>query len=162
MSLAHHYQNAYVTHNLDTGMGLMRSAFSLDDFTVMEVPLSLKTPSGQKSLQVRVALAWVGALQIELIQPVSGYVEPYLSALPADPKDSVPRLHHVAVRRDDLSEMRREVESLGLPLAFEIGAPDLTCIFVDARQRVGHHLEFVFATSTGWEMVGWPKGLTVR
>jgi hypothetical protein len=162
MSFRGHYQNAYVTHDLERAMELTRYWPGLGDFRVFDASMLLKTPSGEKASSVRVALAWAGGLQIELIQPVSGYLDPYRSALPDDPKDAVPRFHHIAVRRDDLAEMRREVDSLGLDWAFESGGPGLTCLFLDARQRLGHYFEFVFATSAGWEMLGWPEGLTVR
>jgi hypothetical protein len=162
MSFRGHYQNAYVTHDLDRAMELTGRSFGLQDFRVFDASMFLKTPSGEKASSVRVALAWAGGLQIELIQPVSGYLDPYLSALPDDPKDAVPRFHHTAVRRDDLAEMRREVQSLGLDCAFETAGPGLTCLFIDARQRLGHYFELVYATSAGWEMLGWPAGLTVR
>jgi hypothetical protein len=162
MSFRGHFQNAYVTHDLDRAMELTGPSLGLRDFRVFDAGMLLKTPSGEKASTVRVALAWTGGLQIELIQPVSGYLDPYLSVLPDDPKDAVPRFHHIAVRRDGLAEMRREVENLGLPRSFESGGPGLTCLFLDARQRLGHYFEFVFATSAGWQMLGWPEGLTIR
>lgn len=74
---------------------------------------------------MRAALAWAGSLQIELIEPVSGFVDLYLPYLPPDRSNPAPRLHHIAVRRDDLSAMREEIERLGLPLAFEGSVPEL-------------------------------------
>lgn len=162
MSMHGHYQNAYVTHDLDRAIELMSPMFDHSDFSAMDVELSLKTPSGDKALRVRVGLAWVDGLQIEIIQPISGYIDPYQRALPVDRNDAIPRLHHIAMRRDDLPSMRREVENLHLPLTFESGGPGLTCIFLDATARLGHHLEFVCATPEGWEMLGWPKAQLVR
>jgi hypothetical protein len=156
MSLQGHYQNAYVTHDLEQAMALLGERFGVRDYRVLDVDMVLKTPAGDKPSSVRVAIGWAGDLQIELIQPVAGYVEPYLASLPADPADAVPRLHHVAVRRDDLAAMREEAGRMGLPLAFESEGGGLACIFLDARQSLGHYLEFVWATPEGWAFVGWP------
>lgn len=158
MSLNGHYQNAYVTHDLDRAVELVGPSFGVSEFTMFDIEMTARTPEGEKLSQVRVGLGWAGMLQIELIQPVSGFIEPYLYALPADKADAVPRLHHVAVRRDSLDEMRREAAALGLPVAFESGGPGLDCLFVDARTRLGHYFEMVAATPDGWRMLGWPAG----
>ena len=162
MSLRGHYQNAYVTHDLDRAMELTGSLFGLGSFSAFDVDMVSKTPDGERSSRLRVATAWAGGCQVELIQPVSGYLAPYLPALPADRTDAVPRLHHIAVRRDDLAAMREEALSLGLPLAFESEGAGISCIFVDARARCGHFFEFVTATAEGWALVGWPEGVTPR
>lgn len=157
MSLRGHYQNAYVTHDLDKAIDLTGSLFGLGDFSSLDIDLVATTPDGQRTSRLRVATAWAGLHQVELIQPVSGYLEPYLHALPSDSSDAVPRLHHVAVRRENLSDMTREARALGLPIAFESGGGGINCIFVDARNRLGHFLEFVTASEEGWALVGWPK-----
>lgn len=157
MSLRDHYQNGYVTHDLDRAIQLAQSSFGLGEFSSFDVDMLSKTPSGEKSSKLRVATAWAGRLQVELIQPVSGYLDPYLPFLPADRADAVPRLHHVAVRRDDAAAMRREAEATGLPVAFESEGAGIHCIFLDARRQLGHFFELVTATPEGWDLVGWPK-----
>jgi hypothetical protein len=161
MFLQGHYQNAYVTHDLDRAMALLKDRFGVGDYIVFEPDMILKTPSGPRPSSVRAALAWAGGLQIELIEPVSGYLDHYLPYLPQDKADPVPRLHHVAVRRDDLAAMREEIARLGLPVAFEGEAPGLVFIYLDARQSLGHFLEYVWATPEGWAMIGWPPGRPV-
>lgn len=162
MSLQGYYQNGYVTHDIDRAMELTGPAFGLGPFSAFDIDMVLRTPAGDKPSRIRVATAWAGGLQVELIQPVSGYIDPYLGALPTDRDDAVPRLHHVAVRRDDLAAMRAEALGLGLPLAFESGGAGIDCVFIDARGRLGHFLEFVTATENGWSLLGWPKGYRVR
>jgi hypothetical protein len=158
MSLEGHYQNAYVTHDLEAGMALVTARFGVTDYIRFAPEVMHKTPDGEKLCQVSVALAWTGGLQIELIQPIGGYVEPYRALMPADTRDIVPRFHHVAVRRDDLDAMRREIAAEGLPLAFEGEVPGLVYVYLDARNELGHFLEYVWATPEGWEMIGWPEG----
>ena len=157
MSLQGHYQNAYVAHDLDRAMELISGRHGVDRFLTFDADMALKTPGGEKPAHFRVALGWAGPLQIELIQPVSGHVEAYAAYLPADRADPSPRLHHVAVRRDDLDAMRREIQAAGSPLVFESEGPGLVCALLDARASLGHYLEYVWATREGWEMVGWPR-----
>jgi hypothetical protein len=161
MFLRGQYQNAYVTHDLDKAMALLTDRYGLKDYIVFEPEMVLKTPQGEKPSSVRAALAWAGGLQIELIQPCTGFLDHYLPYLPADISDPTPRFHHIAVRRDDLAAMCAEIAELNLPLAFEGEVPGLVYIYLDARGTLGHYLEYVWASPEGWEMIGWPKGRPV-
>ena len=156
MSFHGFFQNAYVTHDIERAIATCGPAMGIDGFVAMDFDLALRTPEGEKPARLRVATGWAGGLQIELIQPVSGFVDPYLGGLPADPADYVPRWHHLAVRRDDPETLRREVAALGLPVIFETGGNGIESVFVDATTRVGHPIEFVCATPEGWAMLGWP------
>jgi hypothetical protein len=158
MFLQGHYQNAYVTHDLDRAIDIIDGRYGAHDYLRFAPEMVLQTPEGEKSIKVKVAATWVGSLQIELIEPVSGFVDPYLACLPQDKTDAVPRFHHISLRREDADAMRAEARQLGLPFVCEGGIPDLTYIYLDARQTLGHYLEFVWASKAGWEMVGWPEG----
>ena len=115
MSLRAHYQNAYVTHDIEKAKDLLSRQYGLSDYIGFEMELPVRTPEGEKTLGVKVACAWAGWLQIELIEPVSGAVEPYLPYLPADRSDATPRFHHISLRRDNYDEMQAEIARLGLP-----------------------------------------------
>lgn len=151
-----HYQNAYVTHNLDAAMELVGGRFGIVNYITFEPDMVLQTPTGPREASVRVALGWASGLQFELIQPTGGYVDHYLPFLPADHSDPSPRFHHIAVRRDDLNAMREEVARLGLPVAFEGSVPGLTFLYLDARHTLGHYFEYVWASEEGWAGQGWP------
>ena len=161
MRLKGHYQNAYVTHDLARAMDLLSDRFGLSDYMTFEPEMLVKTPAGEQLQKVAVAAAWAGGLQFELIQPISGFVDPFLDYLPADRSDAAPRLHHVSLRRESKEEIEAEVEGLGLPLVCQGGIPDLMFTYLDARPYLGHYLEYVWASEAGWDMVGWPKGLAV-
>jgi len=156
MSLRGFFQNAYVTHHLDRAIAACGPALGIGDFAAMDYELPLTTNAGEKTIRLRVATGWVGALQIELIQPVSGHLDPYVGGLPADVSDFIPRFHHVAVRRDDPEALEREVATLGLPVLFRTGGNGIASIFVDATSKVGHPIEFVCATPEGLALLGWP------
>lgn len=157
MSLQGFFQNAYVTHDLDRAITLCGAAAGIGQFMPMDLELPLLTPEGERSICLRVATGWIGVLQIELIQPVSGHIAPYAAGLPADPSDATPRFHHVAVRRDDPGALAREVEAMALPVIFRTSGNGISSVFVDATARIGHPIEFVCATSEGWDLLGWPK-----
>src|SRR5262245_55220841 len=119
MFLRGHFQNAYVTHDLDRAMDIVAKRFQVAHFDRFDPDMVVKTTSGNQPMSVRVASFWVGGLNIELIQPLSGYVDHYMAQLPQDRSDPVPRFHHASFRRDDEAAMRDEIAKLGLPLAFE-------------------------------------------
>lgn len=158
MSLQGFYQTGYVTHDLERAIDLVDHGFGLSEFGHFEGELVLQGAFGERTVRLRVGTAWVGSHQIELIQPLSGFIEVYATNLPADPDDPTPCLHHIAVRRDDVEEMRRELASLGLPILFETGGSGLTVVYVDTRDRLGHYLELVCMTPERWETMGWPAG----
>lgn len=156
MSLVKHHQNAYVTRDLDKAIDAFTKLHGVTGFSTLEADFPLKTPQGEKLARMRVGMAWVDDLQIELIQPVSGHTGVYDAYLPADEADATPRFHHVAVWRDDLSAMRAEIARLGLPVVFEGEGAGIHYALLDARRSLGHYLEYVWATAAGWEVLGRP------
>ena len=156
MSLQGFFQNAYVTRDLDRAIDLCGPAMGFSDIVADDYELLLRIGAEEKTIKLRIATSWIGAMQIELIQPVAGFIDPYIGGLPSDPSDFVPRWHHMAVRRDDPEALAREVAELGLPIIFETGGNGISSTFVDATSRVGHPIEFVCATTEGWQMLGWP------
>jgi hypothetical protein len=161
MFLQGHYQNAYVTHDIDRARDMMSERYGLADWINFEMELPVRTPAGERSLAVKVGCAWAGSLQIELIEPVSGAIEPYLPYLPADKGDATPRFHHISLRRDDYDAMQAEIARLGLPFVCEGGIPDLLYTYLDGRDTFGHYVEYVWASPAGWQMIGWPEGRPV-
>jgi len=158
MILHGHYQNAYVTHDREAAMEMFAARYGVKDWITFDPELPMRTTDGERLQKVKVAAAWAGWMQIELIEPVSGYIEPFLHALPADKADPSPRFHHISLRRDDLEAMRAEADALGLPFVCEGGIPDIMYRYLDARSTLGHFLELLWASPAGWEMLGWPEG----
>jgi len=167
MFLRGHMQNAYVTHDLDRAMEMIASRFKVEKFDRFDPEMVINTPDGEQPMSSRVASFWAGGLNVEIIQPVSGYVDHYVSMLPQDRSDAVPRFHHISLRRDDEAAMREEIAQLGLPLAFEGPVtikgpiPKLVFIYLDARRALGHYVEFTWKSPEGWKFVGWPEGRPV-
>lgn len=156
MFLQNHFQNAYVTHDLDKAVQNVKSRYGVLEWNIVEPDMILKTPTGDKPAKVRAAFGWAGMLQFELIQPVSGYVDHYLKFLPNDKTDASLRFHHICMRRDNLDEMRAEIARLGLPLTCEGSVEGLVFIYLDGRATFGHYVEYLWATPEMWAWQGWP------
>lgn len=167
MFLKGHMQNAYVTHDLDKAVEMVSERYGVESWQLINPDMVVRTQEGEKPLVCRVASTWAGGLNIELIEPVSGYVDHYRHMLPADRTDATPRFHHISLRRDDEAEMRAEIARLGLPLAFEGPVstkdkiPSLVFIYLDGRESLGHYVEFTWKSPEAWQFVGWPEGRPV-
>ena len=157
MYLQNHYQNAYVTHDIEKAIALLESRYGIQGLFPMDVEVDVVCPGPEKTLNMRLAFAWVGKTQIELIQPLSGCIQHYVDSLPTGKTDYRPCFNHIAMRRDDLGAMQREIESMKLPVLFEGGDPNgLRFTYVDARAELGHLLEYVWTTPDFWTLMGWP------
>ena len=167
MFLHGHMQNAYVTWDLNKAMEIVGNRFGVEHFDRFDPDMTVNTQLGPQPLVCRVASFWAGGLNVEIIEPVSGYIEHYTNMLPEDCKDAAPRFHHISLRRDDEAEMRAEIARLGLPLAFEgplsikEAIPSLIFVYLDGRATLGHYVEFTWKSPEAWQFVGWPEGRPV-
>jgi hypothetical protein len=151
MLLQGHYQNAYVTRDLDASIATMRVLYGIQDWLTYTAEMEVTTPAGKGPSANKLAFGWVGGLQYELIQPLSGQVGFYTEALR---DDGGMRFHHVCMRKDDLDAARREVERHKLPIVYE-GQTGVTRFFyADARATLGHYLEFVQMADATWKQMG--------
>jgi len=156
MFLQNHYQNAYITHDLDGALAMFRTQYGFDDFKRYEVSYELKTPAGRGTATVKLALGWIGNLQYELIEPVSGMIDVYREGLPDTVFHKWPlRFHHVCMRVPDWDAFRADLEREKRPVVMEGGTPGhLLWLYVDARDTVGHYLEYCWMTPERWAVIG--------
>lgn len=152
MFLEGHFQNAYVTRNLDEAIEMLRSKYDLDDLILLSPNLIVRTPHGEGPAILRAALIWIGPFQIEIIEPVSGLVEHYQQYLPDD--DTSIQFHHLGMRVDDFEATRAELVRQNRPIVFEGGLEGLKFLYVDARDTLGHYLEYAWCTSEMWNALG--------
>ena len=152
MFLNAHYQNAYVTRDLDQAIALFRTHHGFDDFMRFEPTFEVRTPAGRGMATTKMALGWIGNLQYELIEPVSGLVDIFRDDLP----ESRPlRLHHVCMRVDDWAPFRADLDRQGRSIVLEGGTEGhLQFVYVDARSTVGHYLEYCWMTPQRWAAMG--------
>jgi len=153
MFLENHYQNAYVTRDLDLAIEFFRTEYGFGGFQRHEVTYELTTPKGRGTATSKLALGWIGNLQYELIQPVSGLVDVFTQDLP----DKYPlRFHHVCMRvQNDWAAFRGEVDQQKRPVVAEGGTPGhLMWLYIDARDTMGHYLEYCWASPERWKLMG--------
>jgi hypothetical protein len=152
MLQGHHYQIAYVTRDIAKALADFREASGGAEPSVYyEGETSLETPSGNGIAKLKLALIWVGDVQYEFIEPISGLVDVYRDGLPAG--DGV-AFHHIAMRVDDWDGFRAEVDRQPWPVVHEGGHDLFRFLYLDARAVLGHYVEYVWMTPEMWEQVG--------
>lgn len=147
----YHFQNAYVTRDVDKWVEAFRSRAKVRKVIVYEGSTPVSTSAGPGIQTQRLAFIWVGDLQYELIQPISGAVDLYRDALPAD--DGL-KFHHICMRVADWDEFRPRVDPQPYPVVLEGGNEALRFLYLDARPFLGHYLEYVWMTEERWGQMG--------
>jgi hypothetical protein len=142
--LENQYQVSYVTANLEEAIAVFKEQYGVTKFRILSdgsgPGMHVWTPKGEGEVSVAVAVAKVGDMVIELMEPVSGLDSLYRDAIvPGQPIT----LHHLAMRCDDVDAMRAESERQGRPVVMAGGTRGLKLIYVDARATLGHYLEYV-------------------
>lgn len=146
-----HYQNGYITRDIEKAIAQFQAHCALEKVTSFEVPVEVTTPKGRGIAVSRLAFIWINNLQYELIQPISGLVDIYTEQLPSD--DGI-RLHHTCMRVTDWNEFRARVTKSNYPVVLEGGSDALKFLYIDAREFVGHYLEYVWMTPERWTAMG--------
>ncbi len=71
------------------------------------------------------------------------------------PDGDVPRFHHSRVPVSDWDDFRRRVDKQPCPVVIEgDGGDGLKFLFLDARDLLGHYLEYTWMTNARWTQIG--------
>ena len=147
----HHYQNAYITRDIDKWVKEFGAKAKIDRQLSFEGTTSVTTVNGSGTQTSKLAFLWVGDMQYELIQPVGGDNALYTDALPAD--DSL-KFHHICMRVPDWDDFRARVDKQPFPVVLEGGGELLRFLYLDARPFLGHYLEYTWMTDERWKQMG--------
>lgn len=148
----HHYQNAYVTRDLARAVDAFQARADVRFKAGYEGPMPVTTAAdGPGTMECKLAFLWVGDLQYEFIEPVSGAVDIYRHALPDDDRLV---FHHVAMRVPDWADFRARVAQQSLPVVQHGEAGPLTFLYLDARPQLGHYLEYTCMPDQMWRAQG--------
>jgi len=147
----HHYQNAYLTRDVDKWVRHFESHTQIDRLLTYEGSVIMETPDGHRAITNKIAFIWIGDLQYELIQPGPDSIPMYEAGLPDD--DSL-RFHHICMRVPDWNAFRAGVDRQPYPIVAEGGNEALRFIFLDARAFLGHFLEYTCMTDERWTQIG--------
>ena len=154
------FQTAYVTRSLDHAVATVTARHGIRDRVNFSPEMEVYTATdGVGPCHVKVALGWAGAMQVELIEPVSGNVRHYLEVLPAEPADLSPRFHHVCMRVRDWDAARAKVAAHGWTVAYEGGVPGCRFVYIDARDSIGHYVEYLWMSDEMWAGSGGPAAI---
>ena len=134
------FQNAWVVDDLETAIHRWVDELGVGPFFVTEYRGVLQDVIYRGSpgvLDMKVALAQNGPIQVELIEPIS---------TPSAYRDSVTSgagFHHMCTWSEDVSADVAYLESLGYPAANTAKVRDIEIAYVDTRPLLGCMLEFV-------------------
>ncbi|MGM7666721.1 hypothetical protein [Microbacterium sp. A93] len=138
------FQQAWVTTDLDRAVEVFREEQGIGSIAVFKdfgLPVADSEP-----LVIDVGLCYVGDLQFEIIQPVSGPADLYRRHLP-DSGDFALKYHHMCSVLDSAEEYGRVLEDYrrrGVTIEVEGGFGDGGRFFyADTRDAVDHYQEYV-------------------
>lgn len=143
----HHYQNGYVTRNIEKWLDTFQQRAQVDHIIRVEGDNDLLTPKGPATLTVKIAKLWMGDMQFELIQPVAGAVDLFSDALPTD--DSL-QFHHICMRVLDWDDFRQRVSRQPYPVVLEGNEEPVRFLYLDTRVFLGHYVEYSCMSDERW------------
>ena len=147
-----HYQNAYVTRDIDKAVERFTARADVRSVVQFEATTEVQTALGRRPHSLKMAFIWIGDLQYEFLEPVAEAV-PMLA--PMLPDDDRPRFHHSCARVPDWEDFRRRVDEQPYPVVIEgEGASGLKFLFLDTRDLLGHYLEYTWMTDASWARLG--------
>jgi hypothetical protein len=146
-----HYQNAYVTRNIDKAVERVTARADARSVVTFEATTEVLTAVGRRPHHIKLAFVWIGDLQYEFIEPVAEAV-PMFAPMLLD--DDLPRFHHSCARVDDWEDFRRRVDEQPYPVVIEGEGNDLKFLFLDTRELLGHYLEYTWMTDASWQRLG--------
>jgi hypothetical protein len=140
------FQIGYVTRDLDAAVRQLGAIHGIERFRIKrDVP----SMPGMPKMLMHQAHAFIGAVQIEIIQPAGGDDGLYRDFCAAD--SSAIRHHHFGMWVDDGAEysgLRAALEEQNIPVVFEATIPNIGgAIYADTRSMLGHYLEYVHLTT---------------
>lgn len=153
MMIGRHYQNAYVTRNVDKAVAAFKKQDNVRTLMTFEVPVELWTPHGSGKGTQKLAFIWIEDFNIELIEPKAGDVLAiYRNALAGDDRLV---LHHVCHRVEDWDAFMGQALQSPFPVVLRGGAPGaLQFAYLDTRDWLGHYTEYVWMTPDRWRQMG--------
>lgn len=136
------FQIAYVTTDLERAIAVFRDQQGVAEIAVFE-DFTLDVAGGRDAV-INVGLAYVGDVQLEIIEPVTGEVDLYRTWLP---DEFAVRHHHFCHRLDSVAELEAvqggyEQSGVTIPLAASLGETRL--FYADTTSLLDHYQEYAW------------------
>jgi Glyoxalase/Bleomycin resistance protein/Dioxygenase superfamily len=139
-------QTAYVTNDMEQALAVFRDQFDVPSFYVFanDAPGMVQSDGAQ----LKIALAIVGGVEIELIEPQGDTAPMFSAPLPIDGSFAI-LFHHVAYRIDgDLADFETHMASIDPEKHQVIWSGSLGDVmrfaYTDERAVLGHYVEHVW------------------
>lgn len=148
--LKNFFQHGYVTNDIDRAKATFSGFYGIEAFH--DIPHRVVQIAAGREAVMSIALAYHGALMIELIQPESGDCEIYREILPED--GFAIRLHHHGYLLYDHEEwraLRDAYAARGAATVVEGGnaRSGNAYFYADTRAELGHYVEYISLTEQG-------------
>lgn len=141
-------QCAWVTTDLDRAMAQFSEHYRVPDFYVADIAIPARLFGEAGEMKLRLALANIDNMQIELIQPIGGGIDRiYREVLPSDGSHANV-FHHVCVRVEgELENWNAYIAQVARhkPLDYTGDpGPNVRFVYTDERATLGIWLEHVW------------------
>lgn len=137
------FQTGYVTNDIDQAVGLFADTQGIGQWFRSPTG-TLPSPDGG-TMDVVIALAWIGHTMVEIIGCQGGNDQIYRRILPTD-RFGV-RLHHLGFRlnsEDEWAQMLDHGKRQGYKIALEVETRSTRALYFDTREALGHYLEYLY------------------
>lgn len=146
------YQTAYVTNDLDQALELFKEIYGVPQFLVMPSDMPATYRGGPGRLHIRLALANLDGVQIEVIEALEGCIDLYREGLPGAGFGLVH--HHLAMRvkgpRAAWDRWRAEAAASDRAFVLEGDLGDTAQFaYLDDKRRLGHYTEYFWSADGG-------------
>jgi hypothetical protein len=142
-------QIAYVTTDVDEAIARFAAEHNVPSWARLP-GIEIESMGGRRC-KLNIALAFVGAIQLELIEPLSGDDRIYRGVLPQD--GFAIRHHHIAqlIESEAAFEAQRaEMAAKGVQIVVDGQSPGAARYFyTDHRATLGHYIEHIWYTPAG-------------
>ena len=140
------FQTAHVTADIDDAVAIAARRFGAPR---MQVNRDVLIETGRGVAHCHFALAFIGDVQLELIQPAGGEDGVYRELVPAKGL----KLHHVGVLVDSDSDWNAviaesEREGILMPVSGDF-AGLMRYLYLDRRAELGHYVEYMQPSAAG-------------
>lgn len=142
--LSRFFQLGYVTREIDEGVEHFSKRFGIRNFKHM------RNMTGHSR---HIALAYIGDLMIEIIEPNDPVNGLYSSAVPSEPGPC--RLHHHGFLIEGAEEWAALSSGLiaqGIEIVSSADIGAMHFLYADARAELGHFVEYIWLAQAGREM----------
>jgi hypothetical protein len=152
---ARHSQIAYVTNDLDAAAALLAREYGIPGFYKFDTSGVAKPGDPQ----LRIGLARVGGVEIELIEPLGSTAPMFSQGLPQDRTALAIRFHHVAMRiegsLEDWERHRAAIDTVRHPIVYQGALGELLRYFyTDERATLGHYVEHMWMSPELLQQLG--------